>query len=492
VSPNLSPLLGTVLVAMIVAGGCLGGAGDAGDPSAAVASPVIYDEDGRVEVFAHPDPGVRRLALESVAALVFGNRVGMGLTGPTLDTVSLADRLGTCSGEPFGDQPTLGRCSAVLVDSDLVLTAGHCLGDSPAAAAELCRDSLVLFGFAYAAGPELAATEAKDVHACRRVVAHRYDATEEAGEDFAVLQLDRPAEGRAPVPIADVPSPGASLHLVGNGAGLPTKIDSGGKVVEAPDGDGASHFFARTDSFEAGSGSGLFDVALRLVGIQSRGAADWELAATSGCVVSAHAADGFEVHQRAARAIEQLCRAGWPSERLCGVAPRCGDGACAAGESSSGCREDCAPGGCGDGVCTLDERAMCADCARLARLPAGWRCAPRDYASGERCDCKCGAPDPDCAAPTLPVKGCDWGMICGAEGACTPGRGRADATSGGPEDQGGGPQCTIAPRRAGQPPAGRLPLLLLAILVAVFRLNAQSVSRPGPAREPQHLPRGTS
>lgn len=39
--------------------------------------------------------------------------------------------------------------------------------------------------------------------------------------------------------------------------------------------------------------------------------------------------------------------------------------------------------------------------------PEDWTCSPEKYADGERCDCGCGATDPDCVLDlTLPTRGC--------------------------------------------------------------------------------------
>lgn len=51
--------------------------------------------------------------------------------------------------------------------------------------------------------------------------------------------------------------------------------------------------------------------------------------------------------------------------------------------------------------------------------PLGWTCEPAAYEDGIVCHCACGAPDPDCAAGSLPVSGCTNDEICAPDGTCT-------------------------------------------------------------------------
>ncbi len=50
--------------------------------------------------------------------------------------------------------------------------------------------------------------------------------------------------------------------------------------------------------------------------------------------------------------------------------------------------------------------------------PAAWLCGVSTYADGAVCNCGCGTPDPDCAQPAAPVKGCIGSAACNADGNC--------------------------------------------------------------------------
>src|SRR5437016_2518171 len=122
---------------------CSGPVGEAAASLAALREAAVYGADDRVDVFEHPDPQVRALALESTAAMVYQQRVTPESDGELrLTTVPLASQLPICDDQRFALQPTLAECSAVLVDRDLVLTAGHCLGDSVENARTRCREAL--------------------------------------------------------------------------------------------------------------------------------------------------------------------------------------------------------------------------------------------------------------------------------------------------------------------------------------------------------------
>ena len=91
-----------------------------------------------------------------------------------------------------------------------------------------------------------------------------------------------------------------SIHLIGNGAGLPTKIDSNGKVADTAVSGG--FLFCNDGQLAGGSGSGLFNSDLRLIGIQSRGASDWMNSSRDACTTAVVSMAVTESHQRSARA----------------------------------------------------------------------------------------------------------------------------------------------------------------------------------------------
>ncbi len=350
------------------------------ETSTAVA-PVINGTDDRHELYELTPAGARETIAGSVAALMWAHRIDYAnLAAPR--ALTLAEAAGVCEDERFADQPAAAHCTATLIDDDLMLTAGHCLGESLAEANDQCSRLLVVFDYFMAGPGELFPLAADGVYSCRRVVFHERSSTTEDFRDIAVIELDRAVSGsRRPASVAGEPlAVGAPLLLASSGAALPLKIDAGGAVTAVP--DGAGFFVASTDSFAGGSGAPLFDEALELVGHQVRGVVDWR--SDADCLRAAVAAEPNEQHQRITVTLAALCDSGWPSERLCGRAPVCGDTVCSAPESAEGCPDDCAPSECGDSLCELDERAACPDdCARYRAVPASWQYDPAGFPLAE-------------------------------------------------------------------------------------------------------------
>ena len=365
------------LLAVSVSPACGGNDPGSNDNRVAERSlPVINGVDDREEPTVLAPPA-RDVVEQSVAALMWMQRIDYEEPG-ALRAVSLAEAAGVCEDERFAEQPTAAFCSGTLIDSDLLLTAGHCLGEGAEEAAERCRRLLVVFDYHLVESGELAPASADSVYSCRSVAFHEKKAVGEGIVDVGVIQLDRAvAAPHAPARIAEGELElGASLLAVSHGAGLPLKVDRGALVLELP--EGAEYFVASTDSFGGGSGGPLFDASLGVVGYQLRGLADWKQ--DGDCLRAAYAAKPREQHQRIGPALRRLCDGGWPSERLCGVVPACGDGVCDASESADGCSKDCPVTRCGDGLCEVSERGECAaDCSPFDHVPPDWLEDPASF-----------------------------------------------------------------------------------------------------------------
>jgi hypothetical protein len=349
--------------------------------SAAREAAVINGQDDRRELYELDDAAGREVVERSTAALMWSHR--LDIRDPsTVRATSAEEALALCPDERFAEQDSAAFCSAVLIDEDLVLSAGHCLGADSARASDRCRRTWIVFGDYYAAPGRLALDSARDVYACRQVVYHERASTLQNIADIAILKLDRPiGPERQRVAIAsESPPVGAPLLAPSHGAGLPLKVDLGGVVIDAP--AGSDYLVASTDSFVGGSGAPIFGTELSLVAYQVRGAADW--VDDGGCFRASHAEQPQEEHQLARRAIEALCASGWPSGPLCGRAAACGDGLCSGAETSEACAEDCPPPACGDGLCEVSEHAVCdADCRAYLDVPATWLDDPARFRAAE-------------------------------------------------------------------------------------------------------------
>jgi V8-like Glu-specific endopeptidase len=410
----------------------------------------VYGTDGRTDYYASTDATWRQIVQSSTVALI--DRSGVSVRDPNNVQVSGSTLVeqGICSTERFADQLSAASCSGVLIDDDLVLTAGHCAENLT-----MCRSYSYVFRFYMEAEGRVATITSEDVFTCAELVTQR--STDD--RDYAVIRLDRAATPRhqhvTVQRTAEALATGQSLILIGFPSGLPAKIDTGGKVVNARRST-LDYFIATVDSFSGNSGSSIFDAQGRVVGTLTSGQEDY-IDRGSCAVVNRLADDGSqggETAMYAFRAIQALC-AVRPSSRACtggvdggvdggadggttgrtdggadggsagrtdggadgGANPICGDGRCDTGETYANCPDDCQPV-CGDGRCEGDESPETCeqDCGRA--VPSAWTCDPSFYGDGLVCDCACGARDPDCDEPSNQVLGCAEGQTCNPDGVC--------------------------------------------------------------------------
>ncbi len=439
---------------------------------------VIYGEDDRVELYA-ADEVARAIGKRSVAAVISPAQLDASdLSNVRIVSNTARDALGLCADEPFADQVSAALCTSVLIDDDLVLTVGHCFLDEGD-----CRRNRFVFGFHLEASGLLSNITSDDVYSCRELLVRRLDPDPWNGQDYAIAKLDRPVrEALAPVTIDREGSelrPGAPLFAIGFGNGVPMKLDRGLRVLE-PRPNERDHFTVTADAFAGASGMPVFGSEGALLGILVRGEVDF--VSNDGCYVAHRVASdcadcerdgervGFVEHP-----IRELCELGWPSEALCGVASRCGDGRCAGRETPFSCAEDCEAPRCGDDFCSSNEsqESCSADCSSPEQRepPKEWTCSPSSYAALDACDCGCGAPDPDCNDPFLDIRGSRAAEMCSADCRCqSPQAPSAEAPTlpekpGLPQENHG---CSVA-TEPGAPPLALLGWLTLVGLASARR-----------------------
>jgi hypothetical protein len=416
---------------------------DAPEATSTLGTAVLNGKDDRRELYELERREDREVLARGVAALMWAHRVDPSEPGE-LRAISAGEALQLCADEPFAQQPSAAFCSATLIDDDLVLTAGHCLGTTPEAASTRCQRVSVVFGYHYSAPGQLGLGAADDVYACRRVVYLARADTELGFSDVAILQLDRRVDTlRAPVGLATKAlREGDALVAAAHGGGLPLKLDSGGNVVEVS--SNADYFVASTDSLAGGSGGPLFGAGLSLVGFQGRGELDWEF--SGDCFRSRHSDEPSEQHLLIAPAIRGLCESGWPSERLCGRATECGDGACTGSESSPSCAADCPAPRCGDSLCERSERSQCAaDCGAYLGVPAQWMEDPAIFPAPESAPGENVASSGGCQIQGARASAAPWWLACSLLFAALRVRGRSPVND----------VCRRAAGRWRAPPAAR-------------------------------------
>lgn len=248
----------------------------------------IYGTDDRLDIYEVGDPKVSAGAASVAAVFHAADVSDDGAGNATLRTRRFGTSKGLCVGERFVDQPVGARCTAFLIEEDVVATAGHCVHEATLAARRF------VFGFRMRGpGDAVAVVPTTDVYAGKRILGRRY---EPGVLDWAVVQLDRKASGRMPLSRRAEGEVGREreLYMLGHPAGLPLKYAPGAVVR---DNSQATLFVANLDAFGGNSGSPVFDAETHTVeGILFRGDQDYVYDDESKCnriaVCPANGCDG--------------------------------------------------------------------------------------------------------------------------------------------------------------------------------------------------------
>jgi hypothetical protein len=298
-----------------VALGCLGCAVQAEEKMASVAEPLIYGTDDRKQYYEIDDDSVRALIANSSVALLPKSAVVVGdgsvaLQGPAWRA---ADNL--CPDVRFSADPVVAYCSAVLVEPDLVLTAGHCLYPHD------CSNLALVRNYRRDAVDTMASLSLQDLRGCDAILTWSSGEEEPADRiDFAWIRLDRPftlPNGWTPIRFSrEEVTSGEPIISAGYGGGGPVKLASG--AVVDPRSQSSDYFLTNLDAFAGMSGAPVFDASQRLVGIDNRGASDFTFDPVRGCQSPRVLDDdaGGEAATRAIRALDSLCRE-FPDRTVC-------------------------------------------------------------------------------------------------------------------------------------------------------------------------------
>lgn len=268
-----------VTAAALLLGGAIGcGVAHAG----AVGPKVVYGVDNRRE--STTMTGSAATNADATMALIWSwDMRDLGNGRSRLFSENLGTAYNLCPDQRFRDQPTAAHCSGVLVDRDLVVTAGHCVMPSDV------TDLRFVFGYRVTGDKAQTTVLNTQIYKGKAVVARRYEA---GGEDYAIVRLDRAVVGHARARLKSVGNIGAQrkVHVIGYPSGLPEKVADGARVYSSA----KKYFTTNLDTFGGNSGSPVFDsVSHEVVGILVRGRLpDYRADAKRQCSVVATLPDG--------------------------------------------------------------------------------------------------------------------------------------------------------------------------------------------------------
>jgi V8-like Glu-specific endopeptidase len=170
----------------------------------------------------------------------------------------------SAEGSDFTGIEQLSTCSVTLVDTDKVLTAGHC--HTP----EEAPNSSIIFGYEVNCDGSKPPSYNVRVYKVKAVLSHHYDSV----GDFSLLQLAEAVTGIPAVQMRhDIPKPDEQVFGIHhpNGAVKKLSLPHPGFDTVLASSPGAINVHSNFHVSGGSSGSGLFDTAGRIVGVLSNG-----------------------------------------------------------------------------------------------------------------------------------------------------------------------------------------------------------------------------
>jgi len=247
----------------------------------------LYGPDRRKEFYEIQDP-VQLTVVNSVGAMIDSDHFLESPSGYELSGDSLGNdkKLNLCSGAHYEMEPEISYCTAFVVGSDLIATAGHCVP-------RILDHVRLVFGYRAIRPhedtqivreiPKTQVYKISDVVKCRDDEPLKQndkcegDAQGGRTLDYALLRVDRKIPDHLPLPldIATGVAERDELYVVGYPLGLPMKLADQALVRNVSN---AGYFASNLDTFAGNSGSPVLRAGtLTVEGIFVRGDNDFWL-----------------------------------------------------------------------------------------------------------------------------------------------------------------------------------------------------------------------
>jgi V8-like Glu-specific endopeptidase len=230
----------------------------------------IIGTDDRHEVMDSPIE-IQEIS-NSIAALVRKkNVIDLGNDKFKIEGLNYVNQLNFCPDTRFVDTQTMAaNCSAFLIESNKIGTAGHCIekGNEPN-----LDDYLVVFDYRVDSHDQKEIIVSKNqIFTPKKTLQYVFNFPKD--KDVAVIELDRNVPGRRPLKLANSRvQKGEEIYILGFPFGLPMKFQDNGYVTAIQDPRGGLDSFTHNlDTFSVNSGSAIFSAKTNeIVGILVRG-----------------------------------------------------------------------------------------------------------------------------------------------------------------------------------------------------------------------------
>jgi hypothetical protein len=245
----------------------------------------IYGDDNRrlVTALDESESSLKEMSRSVLAQVPLWRVTSEDSTSYSINTKSLAAGMNFCADEKFSELPLVSSCSAFLIASDLLLTAGHCIKDKFD-----CQKNVWVLDYEDSLGFSEKNPDVKiqkdNVVKCDKLISIQ----ENSKLDYALIKLDRKITDRKPLSIRKFGkvSTDANLEVIGHPMGLPKIIANEARIRNN---SLPFSFVTTADTFSGNSGSPVINSESHQVeGILVRGDSDFQMDIDLGCNRASH------------------------------------------------------------------------------------------------------------------------------------------------------------------------------------------------------------